>query len=277
MSFIRILKELWGRRLLVALSILVAAAIAVLAIYQVSPAPPFLSKRTQLSAGGSVEVLVDSARSPIADARRDLTGLMARAGVFARLMVGGNVIGEIAKRAGVPVKQIDVAGPTPLPGQAPGIEEPPPQLHPYGITITQQGELPIVTVTTRAPTVGKARELAAAAPPAISEMVESIQREQSTPAEKQVELRVLGPAKAAPKDDALGKKVALALFIAVFVVCLTLILAVPRLIAAWRTVEPDELPWETGGEAPDKASGVVHLLADEDGDDETSDREAARR
>lgn len=274
MRLIRILKELWGRPVPVVLSVVAAAAIAVLAVYQVSFMPPSISKRTQVSAQGSVEILVDSARSPIADARRDLTGLMARAGVFARLIAGGNVVGEIAKKTGIPVKQIDVAGPTPLPGEAPGIEEPPPQLHPYGISIAQQGELPIVTVTTRAPTVPEARALAAAAPAAVSRMVESIQTQQSTPAEKQVELRVLGPAKAAPVDDALGKKVALVLFIVVLAMGLTLILAGPRLVAAWRTAEPEELQWDRGEDEPGESSSVLHLPTSRDGE---SAAEGARR
>ena len=158
-----------------------------------------------------------------------MTGLTARAGVFARLMAGGNVVRRIARAIDVPVKQIDVAGPAPLPGQAAGVAQPPPQLHPYGISIEQAEELPIVTVNTRAPTVPEARALAAAAPAAVRDVVKSIQAQQGTPTGKRVELRVLGPAQAAPSDDAIGKKVALALFVVLLIVSIVLILGVPRL------------------------------------------------
>ena len=75
LNLILILRELWYRRVLVAIAFVAAVAISVLAIYQVSVSPPSLSKRVKVNAQGSIEILVDSARSPIADARRDLTGL----------------------------------------------------------------------------------------------------------------------------------------------------------------------------------------------------------
>lgn len=257
MNLILILKELWRRRLLVALSFVLAVAIPVVAVYQVSVSPPGISKRTHVDAQGSIEILVDSARSPIADARRDLAGLTTRAGVFARLMAGGNVIGQIAKETGIPVNQIDVVGPTPFPGEAPGAEESL-QIHPYGIGVTQLSELPVVKVVTRAPTIEEARALAAAAPKAVGQVVKSIQVQQATPEDKRVEFRVLGPAQAAPMDDALGKKVALILFLVILVFCLLLILGVPRFRAAWRSVEAEVPP--TGAEqGPEQPSEVLHL------------------
>lgn len=241
-NFILNLKELWRRRVLVAASVVVAAAISVVAIFNVGFFPPSISKRAQVSARGSIEILIDASQSPIADVRRDLTGLTARAGVFARYMAGGNVIGLIAKDTGIPVKQIDVAGPAPLPGEAPGADQAPPQVHPYGIAITQPDVLPILSVVTRAPTVREARALAAAAPAAVRRVVESIQEQQEIRPRKRVEFRVLGPARADPVNDALGKKIALLLFIVVLAMFLVLILAGPRLVAAWRAVEPDPRP-----------------------------------
>jgi hypothetical protein len=270
-NLIRYLKELWRRRVLVAVSIFLAAAISVLAVFQVSVFPPSISKRAKVEAHGSIEILVDSSRSPLADARRDLTGLTTRAGVFARLMAGGNVIDQMAKAIHVPVKQIDVAGPVPLPGEAPGVAQAPPQIHPYGVAIAQADELPIVSVETRAPTVRDARALAAAAPAAIRAVVRSVQAQQGTPAGKRVQFRILGPAQGAIKNDAKGKKFALVLFVALLSLCIVLILGIPRLVVAWRSVPstagpPDHegqpsplpevlrLPAGRGGE-PDKGGG----------------------
>jgi hypothetical protein len=267
LNLILSLKELWRRRALVALSIVAATAISVLAVFQVSFLPPSIAKRNHVDAQGSIEILVDSARSPIADARRDLTGLTARAGVFARLIAGGNVIGRIAKANDIPVNQIDVAGPAPLPGEAPGAAQPPPQLHPYGIAIAQAGELPILSVETRAPTVREARGLAAAAPAAIRQVVKSIQVQQGTPAAKRVEFRVLGPAEGAPVDDALGKKLALVLFVVLLAMFLLLILGIPRLVRAWRAADADAgslYPEDEIGETPE----VLHLPAGRSGDSE---------
>jgi hypothetical protein len=274
LNLILSLKELWHRRVLVAISAVVAAAVSLLAVYQVSLFPPSVSERVEVNAHGSIEILVDSARSPIADARRDLTGLAARAGVFARYIAGGNVVGQIAKANGIPAMQIDVAGPAPLPGEAPGAGEEAPQIHPYGISITQSGELPILGVVTRAPTVAEARGLAAAAPAAIRRVVESIQEEQQTPLDKRVQFRVLGPAEAIPDDDALGKKVALVLFLILFALGIVLILAAPRLRAAWRAAEPEmNAPIPPGEIEPRE---ILRLPAGPNGGVDESDAELDR-
>jgi hypothetical protein len=271
LNLILLLKELWRRKVLLVLSIIAAIAIPVIVVYKVSPSG--ISKRNHVDAQGSIEILVDSARSPIADARRDLAGLTTRAGVFARLIAGGNVVRQIAKDSDIPFDQIDVAGPTPFPGEAPGVGQEPLQLHPYGIAITQPEELPIVKVVTRAPTVDEARALAAAAPKAVREVVESVQAQQGTPADKRIEFRVLGPAQAAVNDEALGKKAALALFFVVLAMGIGLILGVPRFLAAWKAADPDDAP--PGPEAEqEQPPEILHLASGPDGDPEAGDAEA---
>jgi hypothetical protein len=267
------LKELWSRKKLVGAVVGGAAFLSIIAVYNVGFAPPSISQREQVAADGSIEILVDSAHSPIADARRDLSGLSARAIVFARLIAGGNIVRQIAKRADIPFNQIDVTGPVPPPGQAPPVEQV--QLHPYGITITPAEELPILDVVTRAPTVDEAKRLAAAAPPAVREEVERIQENQDTAPGRRVEFRVLGPAVAGTRDAALGKKAALGLFIALVAIGLVLILGIPRFRAAWREEseatqgndlhqdrpeEPDH--GEEPENEPDAVPEVVHLPSD---------------
>jgi hypothetical protein len=238
-TLILALKELWRRRLLVAAAAVASALVAALVVYDVSLAPPSLSKRGHVEATGSIEILVDSAKSPIADVGRDLEPLTARAGVFARYIAGGNVIGRIARDTGIPADQIEVAGPVPLPGEAAGAGAPPPHLLPYGIEIVQRDALPILNVATRAPTVAEARELADAAPAAVRQIVTSIQQQQGIPENKRVTFRVLGPAQASPVAEALGAKVGLLIFTFLFALLLLLILGAPRLAAAWRAAETE--------------------------------------
>jgi hypothetical protein len=233
-DLVSILKEFWRRRALVVVAAAFAAAAGLLAVYQVSLLPPDVGRRVDVRAQGSISILVDSTRSPIADYRRDLGPLTDRAGVFARLMTGGDVVGRIAEATGIPTAKIDVGGPTPQPGQAPGAELGPARAHPYGLMVAQSGELPIIGVLTRAPTVPEARAMAAAAPDALRAVIGSIQAEQDTPQRQRVEFRRLGPAQAGMIDDATGKKIAAAAFAVVFAGCLLAILAVPRLVAAWR-------------------------------------------
>jgi len=238
-NFIYLLKELWHRRLAVLGVAIGAALIAMLVVYSVSFSPPSLAKRDHVEARGTIEILVDSAKSPIADVGRNLEPLTARAGVFARYIAGGHVIARIAEATGIPAKQIEVAGPAPLPGEAIGVTAPPADLLPYGIEIVQRDELPIVNVETRAPTVEEARDLAAAAPDAIRGIVSSIQEEQQIPESKRVTFRVLGPAQAHVATEALGAKAAIGIFIVLFILGILLILGVPRLIDAWRSTDAE--------------------------------------
>jgi hypothetical protein len=238
-NFIYFLRELWHRRLAMVVAAIVAAVLATLVVYNVSVSPPALGKRDHIEARGSVEILIDSAKSPIADVGRNLEPLTARAGVFARYIAGGNVIAQIAKATGIPAKQIEVAGPAPLPGEAVGVTAPPAKLLPYGIEIVQRDALPIVNVETRAPTVQEARELAAAAPGAIRGIVTGIQEQQQIPESKRVTFRVLGPAQADLATEALGLKAAVGIFIVLFALGILLILGLPRLVDAWRSVDAE--------------------------------------
>jgi hypothetical protein len=279
------LKELWTRRRLVGGVLAGAALLSVIAVYNVGLFPPSISQREQVNAEGRIEILVDSAHSPIADARRDLTGLSARAIVFARLIAGGNIVRQMAKRADIPFKQIDVTGPAPPAGTSPPVE--PVLLHPYGISITSAEELPILVVSTRAPTVDEAKRLAAAAPPAVRQEVEGIQERQDTAPGRRVEFRVLGPAEAGTRDAALGKKAALGLFVALVAIGILLILGIPRFRAAWReeteAAQEDDLhpdrPQEPKDEEkledePEPAPEVLQLLSDPGAEPEEAEPEA---
>jgi hypothetical protein len=238
-TFILILKELWRRKLLVVLVTVLAAVISMAAVFNLSFSPPSLEKRDHSEAKGSVEILIDSNRSPLADVAGKLEPLTARAGVFARYIAGGNVVRKISEQTGIPYKEIEVAGPAPLPGEAIGVTAPPEQLKPYGIAIVQRDELPIINVETRAPTVDEARALAAATPGAVRGIVTQIQAEQEIPIGKQVTFRTLGPAQANVATEALGAKIALVLFIVLEIVGLLLILGIPRMVKAWRAADAD--------------------------------------
>jgi hypothetical protein len=238
-TFISILKELWKRKLLVVLAVVIAIAAAVIAVYQVSLNPPGLSKRSTPAATGSSEVLIDSARSPIAGSKRNVEALSTRAAVFARLMASGDIVKEIAKEVGVLPWEIQVTGPMPFPGEAPGISAAGETL-PYGLTYTQIGELPIISISSRAPNAAAARALAAAAPRSLGRMVAQVQKRQKTPATERVEIRNLGPAQVSASDSGPGNKIAIAVFFGVLLVGIGLILGIPRLITAWRRTDAEE-------------------------------------
>jgi len=258
MTFIRTLKELSRRRILVAGAALLAALVAILATFQVSLSPPSIAERTDASAAASIGILVDSARSPLADTRRDVTGLSARAGVLARVMAGGNVVREIAREAGVPVDQIAVSGPVPTPGETAAAGEAA-VARPYEISFGQTGELPVIAVDTRAPSLAEAVALAAAAPDAVRRVVREVQEQQGTPPAKRVQFRGLGPAQGEVIEESSGKRIALVVFLVVFGLLLLAIVGWPRLVAAWRNADA-ELAQEF---VPEPNPAIVHLAPDQ--------------
>lgn len=254
MTFVSALRELWKRKVLVAIAVAIALALAVFATYQVSGSG--ISKKGTTEAHGSTQILIDSARSPIAGSKRDISGLISRAGVFARLMAGGDVVAQIAEDAGVDPESIQVTGPSPLPGEAPGATEAEEAL-PYGLTFTEEPELPIVSVVTRAPTVKEAAALAEASPEALRGVIQSVQEQQATPAKEKVEVRVLGPPQAEVSSSGPGNKMAAAIFVIVLALEIGLILGFPRLVAAWRREDHEEAELAA---APDVSEPTPQLL-----------------
>jgi hypothetical protein len=264
MTFVRTLKELWRRRILVAVAALLAALVAIVVAFQVTLSPASVKERTESSAVASIGILVDSARSPLADTRRDVTGLSARAGVLARVMAGGNVVNLIAREAGVPPEQIAVSGPVPVPGDGAGGGEAAEAL-PYGISFGQSGELPVIAVETRAPSLDQALALANASPDAIRRVVREVQIQQRTPATKRVQFRELGAAQGDVVEESSGARLALAVFLVVFALLLLAIVGWPRLVAAWRSADAEVVP------LPEPAPTLVHLAPGRPDDPEVGD------
>jgi hypothetical protein len=73
-------------------------------------------------------------------------------------------------------------------------------------------------------------------------MVAQIQEEQEIPVGKRVTFRVLGPAQGDLATEALGAKAAIAIFLALEIIGLLLILGIPRLVKAWRSVDAGNGP-----------------------------------
>src|ERR1700756_3289631 len=82
-----------------------AAVAAVAAVYSVS------TSHSTVYASASTQMLVDSPDSALANAGVDMTGYVARANVYARLMTSAAALQYIGKAAGIPGNLIDANGP----------------------------------------------------------------------------------------------------------------------------------------------------------------------
>src|SRR6478609_6079077 len=119
--FARILHELWGRKLLLALGVLLAACGALSSVATIGPSGVKL--KTIEFATARTQILVDYPKSSVADTGKDFAPLIARAGVYARLMVSPATLKIIGKNAGVPSDMIYAQGPFEL--NVPRIEQEP--------------------------------------------------------------------------------------------------------------------------------------------------------
>ena len=94
MDLIKILNELWKRRLWVLGAVVVAALIGLSTTYKL----PSLEKRAELVGAASSQVLIDSSTSAIADVERDPAPLANRAVVLAQYMSSSEARTAIAAK-----------------------------------------------------------------------------------------------------------------------------------------------------------------------------------
>ena len=165
MQTVTILRELWGRRALVA-AVLVLAILAGTAVaYRVS-FPPRLQSRSYQVGVATSRILIDTPNSQVVEvAPKGSDTLGTRAGLIASLMVDGTVKAAIAHRAGMRANQLDAisdsaaettpADPAPRPGT--------PVLKTTVVTNSSGDQLPIIEIEAQAADAAAAARLAGAA------------------------------------------------------------------------------------------------------------------
>lgn len=215
MTTAQILLRLWKRRIWVALCGVLAAAAAVASL---------TLGHSRVYASASTQMIVDSPQSALADARTDLTGYVARAVVFARLMTAPEALQYIGKAAGVPGNLIAAAGPVELAG--PNATHSPSAvqgghltsaLPRYKLDFLQNPELPTVDVYSEAPTTTQAIALANGAVSGFGAYIAQLEARGAIPVGHRIEVRQLGGATGGVVDPGASKSTAVLVFVASFV------------------------------------------------------------
>jgi hypothetical protein len=231
MQTVTILRELWHRRLLVAGVAVVALAIGFLLAFRLSFPPE--SRNSSLGAA-TARILVDSPRSQVVDITpKGSTTLGARASVLANLMVEGEVKRAIADRAGLRPRQISAVAITP--GETAHVSSSKDySLTTSVLTNTDQIELPIIKVDTRAPAPVLAATLANAAVAGLSAYLDSKAAAEKVGADQRLRVKTFGAAQGTTASRGPGRLLALAAAIFIFLAGCALILASSALARAWR-------------------------------------------
>jgi len=163
---------------------------------------------TAPTGAATVQILIDSPASALANLGQDPGPLASRASVFAQLMTSDAVVRSIAQAAGIPATDITAEGPysgagqtlnVTMPSEARGAQliasKPENRL-----TFVAQNQLPIVTVSVQAPTPEAAGAIANAVYPGVEAWVKTLDTNNSIQPSKLVTLRQLGNAQAGAVD-----------------------------------------------------------------------------
>jgi capsular polysaccharide biosynthesis protein len=209
MEFIEVIKIIRSRKLVV-LAIVGCAVLAAVATR--------LATRSAPKGAATVQILVDSPSSALANLVQNTTPLTARAAVFAQVMASEAVIEEIGKAAAIPAHEITAEGPYSGPGQKLDVVTPSEargnqllaQSLPYKLTFVAQENEPVVTASVQAPTATAAARLANGIYPGTVAYVASLQKSMNTPSSQRVTIRELGPPQAGTVNSSAGLSVAVA-------------------------------------------------------------------
>ena len=160
-------RRLAARKLLLVLAVIISVFVAV-AVHERLVG---LGSKTTFRSIGSLQILVDTHKSALASLAVPVTDqdLDTRAPLYAEFGASSSAAAVIAQAAGVPLRDLLVTAQTSEttgPGSplitASYNSAPATQSAPYEVTLTASNELPIITVSTKAPTAAVAAGLAQA-------------------------------------------------------------------------------------------------------------------
>lgn len=247
MAFVDTIRQLWQRKGLVAVVFVLAVLAAILTAYQVSISPPGLHKRTLQVAAASSQILVDSPKSTLVSGGTTDTfdALATRAKIYGQYLSSLEARRQIAEKVGVPPATIATAGPySPETGQisyeAQPAGERANELLKEGavnrLVFTAQEGVPIISVSSQAPTTERAVALANASFQVLTDYVNSLEAEDK-PVSDGVTLRELGTPQGGTLGSSNGKILMVLAFLAVFGLGCAAILLIPSFARRWRALD----------------------------------------
>jgi hypothetical protein len=243
MDLIKILNELWNRRLWVVAAAVVALLVGISTNYKL----PSFEKRAQLVGAASSQVLIDSSTSAIADVERDPGPLADRAVVLAQYMSSAEARTAIATKMGLSPTQIAADGPfstltdrstyqaTPAGPRANQLTE---ENAIYRLVFDAQLSLPIISIYTQAPDAASATRLASAATGVLTGYV--VELDKGIPPARRITVSKLGAPEGGTVNDGANPILAFLAFVGVLVVLCTLIVLGSGLARQWQEMKASD-------------------------------------
>lgn len=286
MDTVTIFRDLWRLRRVVVIVAGLALITGTAVLYKVSFPPNLEARRYQVGVA-TARILVDTPSSQVVEvAPKGSDSLGVRANLLASLMVDGDVKGAIARRAGLPPKEL--VGVSEAASESAPVSKPPSR-HDFVLTtrvLTNNGgdQLPIIEIEAQAPDRVSAARLGVAAVAGLRDYLDSTAARQRVPDADRLQVTGLGEPQAEIEVRGPGGALAIAvMFLVLASGCglLLLALAVARMwraaAASERRLE-DEAPVD-GAPDPEDGSGDWHatqprptLLVPHSADDRSLER-----
>jgi hypothetical protein len=247
MAFVDTIRQLWQRKLLVGLVLVFAIFAAILTAYRVSVSPPGLHKRALQVSVASSQILVDSHKSTLINGASSETfsALATRAKIYGQYLSSLEARRQIAKLVGVAPQTISTAGPfSPETGTINYESQPSGEraneLLKEGavnrLVFSAQEGVPILSVSSQAPSADRAVALANASFKVLTDYVNSLEADDQ-PVKEEVTIRELGAPQGGTLGGSNGKILMVLAFLAVAGLGCAMILLVPGFARRWRALD----------------------------------------
>ena len=208
MQLYAILNELWRRRIIVGIALVVSVLIGLMVAFRVSPGlPPKLAPRAHQVGVASTRVLINTPSSIVADLNpAGGASLSTHAQLLGNLLSSDQVHNAIAKSAGLAptdltISPLAVGGviPTPLAVSAPA---------PVGassVSVNADPLLPLITISATAPTPKQAAALANGSVTVLQSYIQTVAADEGIPASRRPVITSLGSAVGLPSTSGPSK------------------------------------------------------------------------
>lgn len=252
-------RELWQMKPWVVGCVALALLAAVWSVAKISVAPPGASPRALKMASATTEVVVDTPRSALVDARQDtysLDALTNRAVLLGNVMASPPVRKDIARRAHIPEQVLQMTPPL-TPKQPRVLAQDGNERHTsdilklndqYRVFISANPTVPVLRIYAQAPDAKRAAALANATVDAMKLHLTDLAGLARTPATDQIQLTQLGRAQGEVINGGIDLQVALLAFIVTFGVACASVIFMRRVREGWRLAAVAEAQRVTGRE-----------------------------
>ena len=227
MEFVKLLRELWRQRTLVALALALAIMVGMVAAYRITLSPPGVTSRQHHVGIASARVLVDTPSSQVVDLglKQDANAgvLPARAVLLANLLTTSPLRDEIAKITGAAPDRLIALADTPLDSGPPvgtplatgaSVKVGDPRAN--VVKLHTDVSLPLITVNTEAPDAATAARLADGTVRVLTDYLASLVTSGNVPKNRQLVVKRLGGAHAATEQRGPSRVLAFTAAILVF-------------------------------------------------------------